>query len=128
MPFVALTAYETPFENFRIDQVCDSGKSLLVIGGAGSVGSMAIQPGKWAGMRCCAEASGEARARRRARSMHTTATCVRRSCSMDRARRLADVRSTVLNLYKEFCRAALDKNRAAVANNGGLWAWMPRIV
>ncbi|HEA31120.1 MAG TPA: zinc-binding alcohol dehydrogenase family protein [Leeuwenhoekiella sp.] len=46
MPLTALTAWETLFERMRILKEKDAGKSLLVIGGAGGVGSIAIQMAK----------------------------------------------------------------------------------
>lgn len=43
-PLVSITAYEALFERMRISlEGKDSGKTLLIIGGAGGVGSMAIQ-------------------------------------------------------------------------------------
>ncbi len=46
MPLTALTAWETFFDRMRITREQDSGKSLLIIGGAGGVGSVAIQLAK----------------------------------------------------------------------------------
>jgi NADPH:quinone reductase len=43
IPLVALTAWEAIFDRLRIKRSGDVGKKVLVIGGAGGVGSMAIQ-------------------------------------------------------------------------------------
>jgi NADPH2:quinone reductase len=43
MPLTALTAYELLFDRMRLSKSRDSGKSILIIGGAGGVGSVAIQ-------------------------------------------------------------------------------------
>lgn len=45
MPLTALTAWEILFDRLRIGEK-DSGKSILIIGGAGGVGSIAIQIAK----------------------------------------------------------------------------------
>ena len=58
LPLVSITAYEGVFDRLRID--VDGrcrGRSLLVIGGAGGVGSMAIQLAKLAGVTVLATAS-----------------------------------------------------------------------
>lgn len=46
VPLTALTAWEILFDRIRISPVKDKGKSILVIGGAGGVGSIAIQLAK----------------------------------------------------------------------------------
>lgn len=46
MPLTALTAWEILFDRMRISAEKDAGKSLLIIGGAGGVGSIAIQLAK----------------------------------------------------------------------------------
>lgn len=46
MPLTALTAYEILFDRFRLNAEKDKGKSILIIGGAGGVGSVAIQLAK----------------------------------------------------------------------------------
>lgn len=46
MPLTVLTAYEMLFDRFRLSKEKDAGKSLLIIGGAGGVGSVAIQIAK----------------------------------------------------------------------------------
>ncbi|WP_113664094.1 zinc-binding alcohol dehydrogenase family protein [Pedobacter nanyangensis] len=46
MPLTALTAWEILFNRIRISAEKDKGKTLLVIGGAGGVGSIAIQLAK----------------------------------------------------------------------------------
>ena len=43
MPLTAITAWEMLFESFRLSEGGGEGKSLLVIGGAGGVGSILIQ-------------------------------------------------------------------------------------
>ncbi len=43
MPLTSLTAWEMLFDRFAIARAGGEGKSLLIIGGAGGVGSMAIQ-------------------------------------------------------------------------------------
>lgn len=57
MPLTALTAWETLFDRLRIDER-DKGKTILMIGGAGGVGSIAIQLAKQvAGLTVIATAS-----------------------------------------------------------------------
>lgn len=57
MPLTLLTAWEILFDRIRINQH-DKGKSLLIIGGAGGVGSIAIQIAKRvAGLKVIATAS-----------------------------------------------------------------------
>jgi len=46
MPLTALTAWESLYDRIRIDAEKDKGKSILIIGGAGGVGSIAIQLAK----------------------------------------------------------------------------------
>ncbi len=46
MPLTSLTAYEILFDRLRLSKEKDQGKSILVIGGAGGVGSIAIQLAK----------------------------------------------------------------------------------
>ncbi len=46
MPLTGLTAWEILFDRIRINPVKDKGKSILIIGGAGGVGSVAIQLAK----------------------------------------------------------------------------------
>lgn len=58
LPLVSITAYEALFERLGIDiQGRSGGRSLLVIAGAGGVGSMAIQLAKIAGLSVFATAS-----------------------------------------------------------------------
>ncbi|MES2997238.1 MAG: zinc-binding alcohol dehydrogenase family protein [Verrucomicrobiota bacterium] len=60
LPLTALTAWEALFNRLMIDSGGkDSGRTLLIIGGAGGVGSIAIQLAKWAGIRVIATASRE---------------------------------------------------------------------
>ncbi|SFI12828.1 zinc-binding alcohol dehydrogenase family protein [Halpernia frigidisoli] len=46
MPLTSLTAYEILFDRLRLSKEKDAGKSILIIGGAGGVGSVAIQLAK----------------------------------------------------------------------------------
>lgn len=56
MPLTSLTAYELLFEKLQIS-IKDKGKSLLIINGAGGVGSVATQMAKQAGLTVIASAS-----------------------------------------------------------------------
>jgi NADPH2:quinone reductase len=58
LPLTALTAWEILFDRIRISAEKDKGKSILIIGGAGGVGSIAIQLAKKvAGLNVIATAS-----------------------------------------------------------------------
>jgi NADPH:quinone reductase len=59
IPLVGLTAYEALFENIHISQnpKDNEGKSILIINGAGGVGSIASQLAKWAGLKVVSTAS-----------------------------------------------------------------------
>lgn len=58
IPLTALTAWEILFDRIRISAEKDKGKSILIIGGAGGVGSIAIQLAKKiAGLKVIATAS-----------------------------------------------------------------------
>ena len=60
LPLTSITAWETLFDRLHLDLNGDSdGGSLLIIGGAGGVGSIAIQLAKLAGQRVIATASRE---------------------------------------------------------------------
>jgi len=60
MPLTALTAWETLFDRMRILKEKDEGKSILIIGGAGGVGSIAMQMAKrLTGLEVIATASRE---------------------------------------------------------------------
>jgi NADPH2:quinone reductase len=60
LPLTSLTAWESLFDRLHIDPEADnSGKSILIIGGAGGVGSMGIQLAKLAGLTVIATASRE---------------------------------------------------------------------
>ena len=58
LPLTSLTAWESLFDRLHIDPEADnSGKSILIIGGAGGVGSLGIQLAKLAGLTVIATAS-----------------------------------------------------------------------
>jgi alcohol dehydrogenase len=58
IPLTAITAWEAFFDRMKIDRGGkDSGKTILIIGGAGGVGSIGIQLAKLAGLRVIATAS-----------------------------------------------------------------------
>lgn len=57
MPLTTITAWEGLFERLGISKKKDLNKSILIIGGAGGVGSIAIQLAKWAGLTVIATAS-----------------------------------------------------------------------
>jgi len=59
LPLTAITAWEALFDRLLIDRTggAHRGRALLVIGGAGGVGSLAIQLAKLAGLRVVATAS-----------------------------------------------------------------------
>ena len=59
MPLTSITAWEALFERlaFVPEANANSGKSILIIGGAGGVGSVAIQLARWAGLKVFATAS-----------------------------------------------------------------------
>ncbi|HEY1290501.1 MAG TPA: zinc-binding alcohol dehydrogenase family protein [Burkholderiales bacterium] len=58
IPLTAITAWEAFFDRMKIDRGGkDAGKTLLVIGGAGGVGSIGIQLAKLAGLKVIATAS-----------------------------------------------------------------------
>ncbi len=59
MPLTAITAWEGLFERlgFVPEAGANAGKSILIIGGAGGVGSVAIQLAHWAGLKVYATAS-----------------------------------------------------------------------
>ncbi|AFS39558.1 zinc-binding alcohol dehydrogenase family protein [Leuconostoc gelidum] len=59
VPLVGLTAYESLFEKMGINWSGNEHKTLLIINGAGGVGSMAIQLAKLAGLTVIATASRE---------------------------------------------------------------------
>lgn len=59
VPLVALTAYESLFEKMGVTLKSDKQKVLLIINGAGGVGSLAIQLAKLAGLTVIATASKE---------------------------------------------------------------------
>ena len=62
LPLTSVTAWELLFERMGIDRERDAGMPLLVIGGAGGMGSITIQLAKWAGLRVVATASRPASA------------------------------------------------------------------
>lgn len=58
LPLTSLTAWEALFERLGLDpEGADSGRSLLILGGAGGVGSIAIQLARRAGLVVIASAS-----------------------------------------------------------------------
>lgn len=58
LPLTTITAWETLFERLNIDRHgANHGQSSLIIGGAGGVGSIAIQLARWAGLVVIATAS-----------------------------------------------------------------------
>lgn len=57
VPLTAITAWEGMFTRLGINSEKDQYKSILIIGGAGGVGSIAIQLAKWAGLHVIATAS-----------------------------------------------------------------------
>ncbi|HEY0258045.1 MAG TPA: zinc-binding alcohol dehydrogenase family protein [Candidatus Methylacidiphilales bacterium] len=57
MPLTLITAWEALYDRLGIDRTQSKGKSLLIIGGAGGVGSIAIQLAKLAGLTVIATAS-----------------------------------------------------------------------
>jgi zinc-binding alcohol dehydrogenase family protein len=59
MPLTTVTAYEALFDRlgFIPEAGANAGKSLLIVGGAGGVGSMAVQLAAWAGIEAVATAS-----------------------------------------------------------------------
>ncbi len=59
MPLTSITAWEGLFERlgFIPQKDANAGKSILIIGGAGGVGSVAIQLAHWAGLKVFATAS-----------------------------------------------------------------------
>jgi NADPH2:quinone reductase len=58
LPLTAITAYEAFFDRLQIDQTGrDAGQTLLIIGGAGGVGSIGIQLAKLVGLEVIATAS-----------------------------------------------------------------------
>lgn len=61
LPLTTITAWEALFERLKVDQAgADAGKSILIIGGAGGVGSIAIQLAKKLGqLKVIATASRE---------------------------------------------------------------------
>lgn len=61
LPVASITAYESLFVRLGFTPAANAnnGKTLLIIGGAGGVGSMAIQLAKWSGFTVIATASRE---------------------------------------------------------------------
>ncbi|WLR51862.1 zinc-binding alcohol dehydrogenase family protein [Bacillus tianshenii] len=57
MPLTTITAWEGLYERLGITKEKDEGKSILIINGAGGVGSIAIQLAKWSGLHVIATAS-----------------------------------------------------------------------
>jgi NADPH2:quinone reductase len=64
LPLTSLTAWEAVFDRLRVQEGSGAGKALLIIGGAGGVGSIAIQiAGQLTGLEVIATASREESAR-----------------------------------------------------------------
>src|SRR5579872_5243788 len=60
LPLTAITAYEALFDRLRFDVAGSAaGKTILIVGGAGGVGSIAIQLARLAGLHVVATASRE---------------------------------------------------------------------
>lgn len=57
LPLTALTAWESMYDRMNIDKAKDAGKTILIINGAGGVGSIAIQLAKMSGLKVIATAS-----------------------------------------------------------------------
>lgn len=60
MPLTSITAWEALFERLainRLDKAINQQQNILIIGGAGGVGSIAVQLAKWAGLTVIATAS-----------------------------------------------------------------------
>ncbi|WP_243309841.1 zinc-binding alcohol dehydrogenase family protein [Fundidesulfovibrio agrisoli] len=59
MPLTTITAFEALFDRlgFAPSQGANAGRNVLIVGGAGGVGSMAIQLARWAGLTVVATAS-----------------------------------------------------------------------
>lgn len=59
MPLTTITAWEGLFDRlgFVAEAGANTGRSVMIIGGAGGVGSVAIQLARWAGLKVCATAS-----------------------------------------------------------------------
>jgi len=58
LPLTAITAWETLFDRMKVGRdVYGTSRSILIISGAGGVGSIAIQLAKWAGLTVIATAS-----------------------------------------------------------------------
>lgn len=57
MPLTSLTAYEALYDRIKVNPMQDKGKSILILSGAGGVGSVAIQLAKRAGLVVIATAS-----------------------------------------------------------------------
>jgi len=59
MPLTTITAFEALFDRLGFSPVrgANSGRSVLIVGGAGGVGSMAVQLARWSGLTVIATAS-----------------------------------------------------------------------
>ncbi len=57
LPLTAITAWEALFERLGIAKEGNKGKTILIIGAAGGVGSIAVQLAKWAGLTVIGTAS-----------------------------------------------------------------------
>lgn len=113
LPLTAITAWEALFDRLGIDDSgAFHGRSLLIIGGAGGVGSIAIQLAKLAGLKVVATASRE----------ETRAWCLKLG-----ADHVVDHRRPLVPQLTELGLGELDYI-ANFADTDGYWAAMAELV